>query len=214
MERSERVKSKTSAFIAPYIVACYDESRFCDLVLVCEGNRTIPCHKIVLCSLSPRLRELCSDAEDAGDVCYIHLPDLPHKVVRNTLDEIYGAVCKDEVEIQKNEVTEVLGVDCKPLGRRPIVPSLTLKSETKKSKFSDIENILELDHEDFIKSEVEQSLKEEDVEDGMDVNYDFGCSPERWNSDDEAEVKEDEEQAQGCVSLGHYFDCNYFKGSL
>ena len=35
----ERMKAETSAFIAPYVVACYDESRFCDLVLVCDGNR-------------------------------------------------------------------------------------------------------------------------------------------------------------------------------
>ena len=52
----ERIKAKTSAFIAPYVVSCYDESRFCDLLLVCEGNRTVPCHRIVLCSLSERLR--------------------------------------------------------------------------------------------------------------------------------------------------------------
>ena len=35
----ERIKAKTSDFIAPYVVSCYDESRFCDLILVCEGNR-------------------------------------------------------------------------------------------------------------------------------------------------------------------------------
>ena len=35
----ERIKVKTSSFIASYAIACYDESRFCDLVLVCDGNR-------------------------------------------------------------------------------------------------------------------------------------------------------------------------------
>ena len=37
----ERIKAKTSDFIAPYVVSCYDETRFCDLVLVCEGNRDV-----------------------------------------------------------------------------------------------------------------------------------------------------------------------------
>ena len=133
--------------------------------------------------------------------------------MRSTLDDIYGGLGKVEVEIRKNEVTEVLGIDCKPLGRRVIVPTLTLKSENKKSDSCDIEDRPpEHDHEDIVKAEVEQTFKE-DVEDGMDVNYDFG-----WTEDDEEAVKEersdtDEEQAQGFFFLSHSCYCN-FEGSL
>ena len=134
--------------------------------------------------------------------------------MRSTLDEIYGSVGKDEVEIRKNEVTEVLGIDCKSLERRLVVPTLNLKSENKKSDSSDIEDRPpEHDHEDIVKAEVEQTFKE-DVEDGMDVNYDFG-----WTEDDEAEVKEqcsdrDEEQSQGFFFLSHFYGHCNFEGNL
>ena len=154
-------------------------------------HRTVSCHKIVLCSLSQRLFGLCGEAEDAGDVCYINLPGLQHKLVRSTVDEVYDSVGKEGVEIRKNEVTEVLGIDCKPLKRRMIVPSLKLKIENKEADCSDVEEFPGNDHGDLVKAEVEQTLKE-DLEDGMDLNYECESSPEALE-DDESEVKEQED---------------------
>ena len=156
-------------------------------------HRTVSCHKIVLCSLSQRLLRLCGEAEGAGeDVCYINLPGLQHKLVRSTVDEVYDSVGKDEVEIRKNEVTEVLGIDCKPLKRRMIVPSLKLKIENKEADCSDVEEFPRNDHEDIVKAEVEQSLKD-DLEDSMDMSYELGNTPESRSENDDCEVKEQED---------------------
>ena len=104
------------------------------------------------------------------------------------MDEVYDSVGKEGVEIRKNEVTEVLGIDCKPFSCRVIVPSLKLKIENKEADCSDVEEFPRNDHEDIVKAEVEQSLKE-DLEDGMDLNYECEGSPEALE-DDESEVKE------------------------
>ena len=102
---------KPSTFIAPYIVACYDDSLFCDLKFICAGNRSVTCHKMVLCSLSKKLLEICEEGEEAGETSYIQLPDFSHEDVRATVDEVYASILKNEVEIQKTDVMSVLGIE-------------------------------------------------------------------------------------------------------
>ena len=99
------------AVIAPYIISCYESSRFCDLVLITMNNKMIYCHKIVLCSLSQDLREILAAYDEDSDPANVHLPEFTFQEVKTLVDMIYASIGKREVEIQKTEVSAVLGID-------------------------------------------------------------------------------------------------------
>ena len=101
--------------IAPYISICYKSVTFCDLVLIACGNERVPCHKLVMCSLSQRLLSLCSSAREMEDTTYIHLPQFTHQEVESVVDRIYGFLDQGKVEIPCDEVTAVLGIQTSPL---------------------------------------------------------------------------------------------------
>ena len=130
------VGEKNAFHIASYIVACYKESRFCDMILISSGNEAVPCHKLVLCSLSETLRSICLAEEDAsGDITNIHLPEFTHREVRDIVDTIYDSMGQYKVEMARNELTTVLGIECRPLKPGIVKPTLlkmtTIKEEAR-----------------------------------------------------------------------------------
>ena len=198
--------------IAPYITWCYKSSTFCDLVLIASGNKRVPCHKLVMCSLSQRLLSICSGAEDMEDTIYIHLPQFTHQELKSVVDRIYGLLDQARVEIPRDEVTTVLGIENL---------SCIIKDGSKthhihlsgKSRMSEEENdsigvgtLKNCDSEgwkiecdpDLVK--LEQTLK--DDEDTLNMKY------ELWSANDKSKEQScdgDEEQAQGCLSLFHEY---------
>ena len=190
--------------IAPYISICYKSVTFCDLVLIACGNERVPCHKLVMCSLSQRLLSLCSSAQEMEDTTYIHLPQFTHQEVKSVVDRIYGFLDQGKVEIPSDEVTTVLGIESLPLrlkdgsNRHGIHQS----GKGRKGEYCDpakMENVgsdnWEIEcHPHVVKSE--QMMKKD--ENGMNMNY------ESWTTDDNVKVKEqgcDTDEAQGCLSL-------------
>ena len=109
--RISGARVKPMAVIAPYIISCYESSRFCDLVLITMNNKMIYCHKMVLCSLSQDLREMLATCDEDSDPANVHLPECTFQEVKTLVDMIYASIAEREVEIQKTEVTEVLGID-------------------------------------------------------------------------------------------------------
>ena len=154
-------KFDPSTFIAPYIAACYDDSLFCDLVFICAGNRSVFCHKMVLCSLSKKLFKICKEVEEAGETSFIHLPDFSYEAVKSTLDEVYSGILEKEVEILMTDVTFALGIEDAKLKSRLIVPSLKLKTEAKEEAVSDHDD----DFEGKYFPEVEMPVRCSPVED-------------------------------------------------
>lgn len=104
-------KVKPMAVIAPYIISCYESSRFCDLVLITMNNKMIFCHKMVLCSLSKDLREILATCDEDSDPANVHLPECTFQEVKTLVDMIYTSIGDREVEMQKTEVTAVLGIN-------------------------------------------------------------------------------------------------------
>ena len=159
-----RNKVNPAKLIAPYINSCYGESLYCDLYLVCAQNRVIPCHKLVLCSLSKKLLSICRDEDQAGDKTYIHLPDVSHSEVKETVDEIYASIGKKAVEFQKTEVISVLGIEstltkpqCANAGN-----DAEVKEETQDYGVKDDFQSEGLNLGDFIKTEEDCDLTEEE----------------------------------------------------
>ena len=104
-------KVKPMSVIAPYITSCYESSRFCDLVLITMNNKWIYCHKIVLCSLSPDLGKILAAGDEDCGTTNVHLPECTFQEVKTLVDKIYASIGKREVELQKSEVTAVLGIN-------------------------------------------------------------------------------------------------------
>ena len=152
MESSYKVDPAT--FIAPYVTSCYNDSLFCDLIIVCEENKVVSCHKVVLCSLSKKLLSICNDFDQAGDIAYVHLPDFSHKEVKETLDEIYACVGKKKVEIKSTNVISVLGIESATLKVPPLLRKAVVKTESQDDYFDD-DNFPTEDMTDMIKAEVE-----------------------------------------------------------
>ena len=121
-----RGAGENNAFhIASYILTCYKESRFCDMILISSRNEAIPCHKLVLCSLSETLRRICLAEDDtAGDITNIHLPEFTHREVRDVVDTVYDSMGQHKVEMARNELTTVLGIECRPLKTLIVKPTL------------------------------------------------------------------------------------------
>ena len=157
MEGSFKVDPAT--FIAPYVTSCYNDSLFSDLILVCEENKVVSCHKVVLCSLSEKLLSICNDFDQVGDIVYVHLPDFSHKEVKETLDEIYASVGKKEVEIKTTNVISVLGIE----SATPLLEKAEVKTESHDDYF-DADNFPteDMGMRDMMKAEVEYSLTDDE----------------------------------------------------
>ena len=166
MESSYKVDPAT--FIAPFVTSCYNDSLFCDLIIVCEENKVVSCHKVVLCSLSKKLLSICNDFDQAGDIVYVHLPDFSHKEVKETLNEIYASVGKKEVKIKSTDVISVLGIESATLKLPPVLGKAVVKTESHDDYFDD-DNFSTEDMTDVIKAKVEYSLQED--EDEANVNF-------------------------------------------
>ena len=105
-------KAKTAAILGPYIISCYELSHHCDLILISSDNKLVRCHKLVLCSLSGRLLNICSESNDATDPAIVHLPDFNHEEIRSTLNDIYACLGKtEEVQIPRTGVADALGIE-------------------------------------------------------------------------------------------------------
>ena len=167
-------KDKLAVELAEYILDCYKTSRFCDLILKASGREAIPCHKLVLCSLSMRLRSLCLAEEEAGDMTYIHLPEFRHKEVRDIVNKIYENIGRSNVEMGTSEIITALGIECSPIKDGTETPSSLLNTTLVKveTKYSDEEPEDTSVIDDFSYSEVgepfEASLvKNEEVDENL-----------------------------------------------
>ena len=163
-----------SAFIAPYIKSCYNDSLFCDLIVVCAEDKCVSCHKIVLCSLSEKLLSLCKDEDQVGNLTYLHLQDFSHKDVKDTVDMIYASIGKKKVKIDKNEVINVLGIE--DALRKP-----KFKQETHDLPGKDDFQAEGVDMGDFVKSELTCDITEEEELDGSDERKSFTQQLESLN---------------------------------
>ena len=155
-------KVNPSTFIVSYIDSCYNGSLFCDLIVICADNRSVSCHKLVMCSLSKKLLSICTDEDQSGDLTYLHLPDFSHKEVKDALDMIYSNIGKKMVEIVQNDVLSVLAIESTPA--KPQCKSPSRKAEVKEeTTINAKENESEgLSLIDFIKPEVDCVLREEE----------------------------------------------------
>ena len=186
MEVLDRVNP--SDYVAPYIVACYDDYLFCDLVFICAGNQSVSCHKLVLCSLSKKLLEICKDGEEAGETSYIHLPDFSLEDVKRTLDEVYASILKKKVEIHKTEVISVLGIEDAQPKPPLIIPLLTLKTEAKVEELSDYGGDFEGNYYPDVEMDVsDNNVEEEDTtKESLSVvkyNEYHGTRSQYWKED-------------------------------
>ena len=155
-------KVDPSTLIAQYINLCYNDSLFCDLIVICAENRTVSCHKLVMCSLSKKLLSICTDEDQSGNLTYIHLPDFSHMEVKDTLDVIYSNIGKKKVEIVQNEVLSVFGIEStspKPQFMSPSRNAEVKQETTSCAKQNESEGLSLID---FIKPEVDSVLMEEE----------------------------------------------------
>ena len=154
-------KVHPSTFIAPYISSCYNGSLFCDLVVICAENKSVSCHKIVLCSLSKKLLSICTDDDQVGNLTYLHLQDFSYKDVKDTIDMIYANIGKKKVKIDKNEVISVLGIE-------DTLTKPQVKKEISDYPLKDDFQPEGVDMGDFVKSELICDFGEEE---NWDVNH-------------------------------------------
>ena len=136
-----------STFIAPYINSCYNDSIFCDLIVTCAENKSVLCHKLVLCSLSKKLLSICTDVDQLGNLTSLHIEDVSYKDVKDTIDQIYANMGREEVELDKNGVTSMLGIE-------GTYKRQQLKRENHDCQIDDDFRHEGLDLEDFVKSEL------------------------------------------------------------
>ena len=159
MERPEKIDPST--YIMPYINSCYDNSLFCDLIITSADKKCVACHKIVLCSLSKKLHDICTDDDQIGSETYLHLQDFPHKDVKDTIDKIYANTMQEEVEFENSEVLTVLGIQGTCNKQR-------VKKEKPDLPTNDVSDGLDMG--DFVKSELACDLMDEGED--WDENYD------------------------------------------
>ena len=173
------IKDKPAVQLAEYILYCYKMSKFCDLNLVASGRENISCHKLVLCSLSTRLRSICLASEDAGDITYIHLPEFTHKEVRDVVDKIYENIGRSKVEMERSEVTTVLGIESTPLRHKngsvdectPVKHATTVTTSVKvEAKYSDEEPDDTSNMDDFLYSDIGEPFEGGTVKHEVDEN--------------------------------------------
>ena len=159
-------KVHSSTFISPYIRSCYNDSLFCDLIVICEENKSVSCHKIVLCSLSKKLLSICTDDDQVGSLTYLHLQDFSYKDVKETIDMIYANIGKKKVKIDMNEVISVLGIEdalTQPKVKKEIY-DYPLKDDFQRDG---------VDMGDFVKSELICDFVDEDKLDGNHISSSF-----------------------------------------
>ena len=107
---------KTSvALLASHIGSCYKLSKICDLVIVTGDDKAVFCHKLVLCSLSRTLLDICVGEESGNETTCVYLPDFSYEAVKALVDKIYESMGKQLVEIARTELTAILGVEDVPL---------------------------------------------------------------------------------------------------
>ena len=155
-------KVNPSTFIVSYIDSCYNGSLFCDLIVICADNRSVSCHKLVMCSLSKKLLSICTDEDQSGDLTYLHLPDFSHKEVKDTLDMIYSNIGRKKVEIVQNEVLSVLGIESTLTKPQCLSPSRKAEVKEETTSLAKRNESEELSLINFIKPEVDCVLMEEE----------------------------------------------------
>ena len=106
---------KTVALLASHIGLCYKLSRICDLVIVTGDDKAVFCHKLVLCSLSRTLLDICVEEDAGNETTCIYLPDFSFEAVKSLVDTIYDSIGKAFVEVARTELTSVLGIQDVPL---------------------------------------------------------------------------------------------------
>ena len=162
---------KPAVQLAEYIQDCYKMSSFCDLNLVASGREAVPCHKLVLCSLSTRLRSICLAEEDAGDITHIHLPEFALQEVRDVVDKVYGSIGRSKVKMERSEVMTTLGIECTPLKPGIVTPSVKVEAKYSDDEHEDDSSITgdfsysEPFEESAIKHEVDEDLREDAFQD-------------------------------------------------
>ena len=107
---------KTSvALLASHIGSCYKLSKICDLVIVTGDDKAVFCHKLVLCSLSRTLLDICLGEDAGNETTCIYLPDFSYEAVKSLIDTIYESLGKQLLEIPRTELTSLLGIEDVPL---------------------------------------------------------------------------------------------------
>ena len=103
------------ALIASHIGSCYKFSKMCDLVIVTGDDKAVFCHKLVLCSLSKTLLDMCVGDDAGNETTCIYLPDFSYEAVKSLIGAIYDGLGKQVQEIPKTELTSILGIEDLPL---------------------------------------------------------------------------------------------------
>ena len=171
------LKVRKGKQLVEYIQDCYKMSRFCDLIIVASGRKSVHCHKMILCSLSRRLHSICSAEEDDGDITYIHLPEFTYMEVRDFVDKIYESIGRSEVEMERNEVITTLGIECTPLK-----PGLATPSVKVEEKYSDEEPEETSIADDFPHSDVDETFEASSVKNEADGDLGEDAFQERRHS--------------------------------
>ena len=96
-----RRKDEQSFSVLAEIRKFYKDKKYCDLCFVCSGDASsegkenaVFCHKIVLASISSRLRDLISIGS-SEEIMFISLPDFSSSTVRKAVSAVYDALAGD-----------------------------------------------------------------------------------------------------------------------